>query len=62
MMEITGIWLRREGDRACVLFEHDGKWYRAIREHIDGPFSHIIEELGIANCALDEVTAPDKEE
>lgn len=45
---IKGIWLRREGDYAVVYVEKDGKSYEAIREHIDGPFSHHISERGLA--------------
>ena len=41
------IHLYREGDWVKVLIEHDGQWVEVIREHFDGPFSHIIEPLGI---------------
>jgi hypothetical protein len=42
-MEISAIWLCKEGDSVIVLFERDGIWYNAIREHADGSFSHITE-------------------
>lgn len=49
LVPIKGIWLRREGDYAIVYVEKaDGKSYEAIREHIDGPFSHHITEHGLA--------------
>ena len=57
-VSVSGVWLRREGDRVVVLFERDGKWYRAISEHMDSQFSHIIEPLGMAACPVYEVTAP----
>ncbi len=42
------IHLLREGDYAIVLVEaRPGVWVEVIREHIDGPFSHIVEPLGI---------------
>ncbi len=44
---VNGIWLRREGDHAVVLVERDGAWLDIIREHIDGPFSHICEPNGV---------------
>lgn len=44
---VDGIWLRREGDDAVVLVERDGRWLEIIREHIDGPFSHICEPNGV---------------
>lgn len=47
-MKERAIWLRREGDFAVVLIEKDdGDFVEAIREHIEGPFSHIIEQAGI---------------
>jgi hypothetical protein len=46
---IKGIWLRREGDYAVVYVEKDGVSYEAIREHVDGPFSHHISEHGLAD-------------
>jgi hypothetical protein len=55
-VNVTGIWLRREGDKACVLFEYEGKWYRCITEAVEGPFSHIVEERGMAHFRPDEVT------
>jgi hypothetical protein len=44
---VDGIWLRREGDYAVVLVQRDGQWREIIREHVDGPFSHICEPNGV---------------
>ena len=44
---VSGIWLRREGNYAVVLVEHEGEFVEVIREHIEGPFSHIVEPTGI---------------
>lgn len=55
---VQGIWLCREGDYAVVLVEYpDGRQFEAIREHVDGQFSHFIHDHGLA--ALPERT--DKE-
>lgn len=46
---IQGIWLLREGDYAVVLVEFpDGSKKEAIREHLDGSFSHFIHDWGLA--------------
>jgi hypothetical protein len=50
---VDGIWLRREGEYAVVLAELDGKWVEVIREHVEGPFSHIVEPDGIKAKATD---------
>lgn len=50
-VEVSGIWLQREGDDAVVMVERDGRWIEVIREHVDGPFSHIVEPSGIRACA-----------
>lgn len=47
------LWLRADGgergiQHAVLLIEKDGKWIELIRETQGGPFSHIIEPLGIA--------------
>lgn len=45
------ITLRREGDFAVVEIERGGiggQQVEVIREHVDGPFSHSITPLGIA--------------
>lgn len=49
-MSITAIWLKRIGDHAIVEVEVDGKFVQVIREHIDGAFSHIVEESGIKHA------------
>ena len=48
---VQGVWLRREVEHAVVLVERDGRWIEIIREHIDGPFSHIVEPAGIRRLA-----------
>lgn len=40
---ITGIWLRRIGDKAQVLIEINGKWRLVVEEYCDASFSHIAE-------------------
>ena len=49
----NAIWLRRDGDYVVVLVETkiDGMsaWAPLMREHFDGPFSHIIEPSGIVD-------------
>lgn len=44
------IWLRRIGDYVVVFVEAGGKWVEVIREHYDGPISHIVEPSGITAC------------
>lgn len=46
-LPVTAIWLRREGDKAIVLAEIGGDWIPLIEEHLEGNFSHIIEQAGI---------------
>ena len=50
-IQITGVWLRREGQDMVVDVELPGRgWVEAIREHM-GPVewgaSHIVEPAGI---------------
>ena len=46
---VQGIWLRREGEDAVVLVEYpDGRQIEAIRERLDGQFSHFIHDWGLA--------------
>lgn len=54
-IEITGIWLRRRGDKAEMLVERNGKWYLCADEYLDNNFSHIIEPLGIERAELDDL-------
>ena len=49
--EVTGIWLRREGDDAVVLAEINGSFVEVIRERAEGPFSHIVEDDGMQAIA-----------
>jgi hypothetical protein len=53
---ISGVWLRRRGDRAQVLVEHDGRWRLLADEPLSGHFSHIIEARAIPDRPLDPVT------
>lgn len=46
-IEVDGVWLCREGEYAVVKVERNGKWIEIIREHIEGPFSHICEPEGV---------------
>ena len=47
-MSERAIWLKRENDNALtVSVEVGGKWVEVIREHADGPISHIVEPSGI---------------
>jgi len=56
-MPVTGIWLRREGNDAVVLFERDGLWIEAIREECDGNFSHITEVGGMSKLSREAAEA-----
>lgn len=59
---ITGVWLRRIGNKAQVLLESDGehgrRWFLVVEEQFDGAFSHIVETEGILGSPVDEVTSP----
>jgi hypothetical protein len=44
---ISGIHLKRIGDRAVVAVEYNGQWVDVISERLDGQFSHIVEPNGI---------------
>jgi hypothetical protein len=46
-VSVEGVWLVREGDYAIVKVERSGRWVEVIREHVEGPFSHICEPEGI---------------
>lgn len=48
---VSGVWLRRIGDKAIVAVEIRGKWIDVITEDIDGNFSHIVEPNGIRSAA-----------
>lgn len=53
---LAAIHLVREGNYAVVKIEHNDEWIELIREHIDGPFSHIIEPSGI-DAAIERAAA-----
>jgi len=57
-ISVEGIWLRRIGDWVEVLVEIDRKWKTIIREHFDGPFSHICEPSGVAKASYLEHDPP----
>jgi hypothetical protein len=54
---VSAVWLRRSGDYAIVSVEIDGIWREVVREHIEGPFSHIAEARGADRWKPDPVGA-----
>jgi hypothetical protein len=48
---VTGVHLKRVGNRAVVAVEIDGKWVDIIEEHYEGNFSHICEPSGMRGRA-----------
>lgn len=44
---VSGIMLRRSGDRVIVEAEIDGRWVEVIDELHDSSFSHIVEPAGM---------------
>ena len=56
-VSISGIWLRKIGDKVQVLAESKGKfgrhWFLVIEEQEDGAFSHIAEPEGILDAPVD---------
>jgi len=60
-VSISGIWLRKIGDKVQVLAESKGKhgrhWFLVIEEQEDGAFSHIAEPEGILNSPVDPLEA-----
>jgi len=50
-IEVSGIWLLRDGEKIIVRAEVNGSWIDVIREHRDAMFSHIVEPAGIRSCA-----------
>lgn len=48
---VTGIHLVKSGAFTLVRAEIDGRWIEVIREHSDGPFSHIVEPGGMRQAA-----------
>lgn len=50
---VTGIWLFKENDHCIVSAEINGEWRRLISEHVEGPFSHIIEPPGMIKAPLE---------
>jgi hypothetical protein len=49
-IQVSGLWLRKMGDRAEMLAEDPatGDWVLLVSEQIDSNFSHIYEPAGIA--------------
>ncbi len=54
---VTGLWLRRIGDRVQMLAEVDGAWKLAAEEPFDCPFSHIAEPNGAPDWKPDPIDA-----
>lgn len=51
------IWLRREGDKAVVLVEVNGRWFRVIEEPLHAIVSHMWEgDLDSPRVRPDELT------
>jgi hypothetical protein len=48
---VQGIRLRKDGEYTVVDAEMDGEFVEVIREHSDGPFSHIVEPTGMLVAA-----------
>lgn len=46
-VQVSGVHLKRIGDKAIVAVEVDGRWVDIIEEYYDGSFSHICEPGGI---------------
>ena len=59
MPDITTIHLVRVGDYAYVKAEINGRFVTVIKEHVDGSFSHIVEEGGMQKIvdAVSEIEA-----
>jgi len=56
-MTERAIWLKRENDNSLtVSVESGGQWIEVIREHGDGPISHIVEPPGIERRLKDAAT------
>lgn len=51
-MEISAIKLVRKGEHAVVEIETATGWAEVIREFVDAPFSHIVEESGMQKCLM----------
>lgn len=44
---VTGIHLKKIGDRTIVAAEIGGQWFDVISERSEGQFSHIVETAGL---------------
>lgn len=56
-MAERAIWLKRENDNSLtVSVEAGGQWVEVIREHGDGPISHIVESSGIQRLIKEAAT------
>lgn len=47
-VDVSGLWLCKEGEHTVVKAEVGGQWIPVIRERSDGEFSHIVEASGIS--------------
>ena len=56
-MAERAIHLKRENDDTLtVSIEAGGKWVEVIREHAEGPISHIVESSGITRRIKEAAT------
>lgn len=56
-MTERAIWLKRENDDTLtVSVEAGGQWVEVIREHGEGPISHIVEPSGITRRIKEAAT------
>lgn len=64
-VSISGIWLRKSGNRVQVLAESKGKdgkhWFLVIEEHENGSYSHIAEPGKILDSPVDPLEIPKRE-
>jgi hypothetical protein len=62
---ISGIWLRKIGDRVQVLAESKGKhgrhWFLVIEELESGSYSHIAEPGKILDSPVDPLEIPKRD-
>lgn len=59
-MDIKAIKLVRKGEFAVVEIETDSGWTQVIREFIDSPFSHIVEESGMQSSVANRHDGSEK--
>lgn len=52
-IEISGVEIRRRGDKAELLVRYEGTWRLVASEYLDGQFGHAVSPAGIRNSPLD---------